>query len=177
MDHTALLILDIQNDFTGENAKKPVLKSQVAPMIANMNALLNRKSNHDLTVIYIVNAYSKFDILNIFRNFSAIKGTEGADLDLRLQIISDHIFSKEKGNAFSNPNLDIFLRKNNIKHLYISGLYAEFCVWQTIKSALKKEYKVSVLTDCIASQNDLTRQKMIEKYRKFGIETLSSVEI
>jgi nicotinamidase-related amidase len=177
MDHTALLILDIQNDFTGENAKKPVLKSQVAPMIANINTLLNRKSTYDLTVIYIVNEYSKFDILNIFRNFSALKGTDGAKIDIRLQIVSDHIFSKEKGNAFSNPNLDIFLRKKNIKHLYISGLYAEFCVWQTMKFALKKQYKVSAITDCIASKNDLTRQKMIEKYRKVGIETLLSVEI
>jgi hypothetical protein len=35
-------------------------------------------------VVYDGDEYSKFDILNIFRNFAAIKGSEGANQDNRL---------------------------------------------------------------------------------------------
>jgi hypothetical protein len=52
--------------------------------------------------IYIGNEFGKLDPLNIFRNFSAIRGTDGCGLDARLRMVGDIYFSKEEGDALSN---------------------------------------------------------------------------
>ena len=76
----ALLVLDIQNDFTGDRAKMPVDGQQVGTVIKNLNKIIDRAKDIGLTIIYIGNEYSKFDILNIFRNFASLKGTAGAQV-------------------------------------------------------------------------------------------------
>jgi nicotinamidase/pyrazinamidase len=170
----ALLIIDIQEDFTGENAKMPMDKAQSETMIANVNTLIDAYEKLGFTVVYIANAYSKFNILNIFRNFAAIENSNGAVLDNRLKIVSNHYFSKRKANAFSNSQLDIFLKNNQINDLYLCGLMAEACIWQTMKSAIKKSYHVTMITDAIATQSDAKLRSTIQKYERQGaINTLT----
>ncbi len=173
----ALLIVDIQNDFTSLNAKMPVEEKQAAEMIANLNELVNKPYDSALTVIYIGNEYCKFDPLNVFRNFAALKGTSGAQIDQRLQVVSKNYFPKSRGNAFSNLQLDLFLRRSGIDELYIGGLYAEACIYATLKGAIKLHYTTTVLTDCIATKSEMKRAMMISKYDKLGAKTISSRQL
>ncbi len=173
----ALLVLDIQNDFTGENAKMAVDTNQAKVMIANLNKIIDKAKENQLTVIYIGNEYSKFDVLNIFRNFASIKGTDGAKIDEKLHVVTNYYFSKQKENAFSNPELAAFLKQQNISELYIGGLYAEACIYSTIKSAIRHNYPITVLTDCIATKTEKKRTEMIEKYKKFGAKILMSDQL
>ncbi len=173
----AILIVDIQNDFTGQNAKMPVDSIQGTKMINNLNKIIDKSKELDLTVIYIGNEYSKFDILNIFRNFASIKGTDGAKLDERLHISTKNYFHKTKGNAFSNPNLVKFLKEQNITEIFIGGLYAEACIYATTKGALKSNYKTTVITDCIATKTEKKRIKMIKKYKQIGAETIEQEDL
>jgi nicotinamidase-related amidase len=173
----ALLIVDVQNDFTGLNAKMPVDKAQADEMIANLNGLVSKPYDSPLTVIYIGNEYSKFDLLNVFRNFAAVKGTIGTQMDPRLQVVSKNYFSKSRGNAFSNQQLDLFLKRNNINELYIGGLYAEACIYATVKGAIKLHYTTTILTDCVATKSEVKRAKMIKKYNELGAKTIGSKQL
>lgn len=173
----ALLVVDIQNDFTGENAKMPVDSSQATEMITNLNKLIDKSHELDLTVVYIGNEYSKYDFLNVFRNFAAVKGTDGIKLDNRLHIVSGNYFSKQKGNAFSNPELDKFLKAKNINEVYIGGLYAEACIYQTTKGAITNNYLTTILIDCIATKTEAKRNKMITKYEKLEAKTMTANRI
>jgi nicotinamidase/pyrazinamidase len=173
----AILVIDIQNDFTGKNAKMSVDSNQATQMITNLNSIIDKSKELNLTVIYIGNEYSKFDILNIFRNFAAIKGTDGVKMDDRLNIVSKNYFSKNKMNAFSNPELNIFLKENNIDEVFISGLYAEACIYGTTKGALRNNYLTTILTDCIATKTETKRTQMIEKYKKLGVKTILHSEL
>src|SRR5215510_5472962 len=92
----AMLIIDLQNDFTGQNAKMPVDRNQATQMISNLNLIIDKSKELNLTVIYIGNEYSKYDILNVFRNFAAIKGTEGSKMDHRLHVATNNYFSKKR---------------------------------------------------------------------------------
>lgn len=168
MKKQAILIVDIQNDFTGVNAKMPVDKNQATEMITNLNKLIDKTDISKTEIIYIGNEYSKKDILNIFRNFASIQGTDGTKLDERLHIINKTYFPKNKGNAFSNPDLGIYLKQKNIDEIFVSGLYAEACIYATVKGGIKLKYKVNVLTDCIATKSDKKRNKTILKYEKIG---------
>jgi len=173
----ALLILDIQDDFTGNNARMPMDTFQTNQMINNLNNLVTNLDESSYEIIYIGNEFSKFDFLNIFRNFAAMKGTKGIKQDSRLKIISGNYFPKNKENAFTNPSLDAFLKSKSVTELFISGLKAEACVFSTTKGAIKNGYKVNVLTDCIATTSNRKRDKMLQRYVKAGAYNLSSAAL
>jgi nicotinamidase-related amidase len=168
-----LLILDIQNDFTGPQARFPVDANQAAEIIANINKLTANLQSNGLIPVYIGNEFSKYDLLNIFRNFAAIKGSDGCKIDKRLNIVNNNYFPKNRSNAFVNRDLSLFLEKNKIDELFIAGLFAEACVWATVKSAVKKGYKTTILSDCIATSTDKKRKAVIEKYKRAGVGVLS----
>ncbi len=174
---SAILIIDIQEDFTGESAKMPVEINQASLMIKNLNEIIDNSDEKHLEVIYIGNEYSKYDILNIFRNFACIEGTEGTKMDKRLHVKNDYYFPKSKGNSFSNPNLLNFLNQHNISKIYISGLYAEACIYATVKASVKNGFQTIILKDCIATKTDKKRVQMIEKYQQLGAKTLTSEQI
>lgn len=173
----ALLILDIQNDFTSSTAKMPVDTNQAREIIANINKLTANTQANGLLPIYIGNEFSKNDILNIFRNFAAIKGSEGCKIDERLNVVNNNYFSKNRGSAFTNKLLAAFLELRKINELYVAGLYGEACVRATVKSAIKHGYNVTVLSDCIASKTDKKRKSTIEKYRNTGVRVISGEAI
>lgn len=173
----ALLILDIQDDFTGNYARMPMDIIQTNEMIHNLNKLITSLDRSSCEIIYIGNEFSKFDFLNIFRNFAAVKGTKGIKQDSRLKIISDNYFPKKRENAFTNPSFDAFLKSKSVTELFISGLMAEACVYSTTKAAIKKGYKVNMLIDCIVTTSNRKRDKMLPKYVKAGAYNLCSTAI
>ncbi|MFC4231456.1 cysteine hydrolase family protein [Parasediminibacterium paludis] len=173
----ALLILDIQNDFTGSKARMPMDSTQTHQMIHQLNNLVSHLPASAYEIIYIGNEFSKYDWLNIFRNFAAIKGTTGTKQDSRLKIVSGNYFPKNKENAFTNPALTAFLQSKSITELFISGLKAEACVYSTTKGAIKNGYKVTVLIDCIATTSNKKRERMLQKYLKVGAYNLNSTTL
>ncbi|CAN5238409.1 cysteine hydrolase family protein [soil metagenome] len=174
MNKRAILIIDIQNDFTGNYAKMPVDKNQAAQMITNLNKLIDNTDTSKTEIIYIGNEYSKWNFLNIFRNFAAIKGMNGTNIDQRLHVVNKIYFPKNKGNAFTNPNLNSYLISKNVDEIFIGGLYAEACIYETVKGGLSQNYKVNILTDCIATKSNEQREKAIEKYKKPGAKNIKS---
>lgn len=170
----ALLILDIQQDFTGDKARMPVHKEQAAVMIQTLNGLTANAADSGIEVICIGNEFSKNDPLNIFRNFAAIKGRPGSAMDPRLHIIHTNYFPKSSSNAFSNKALHAFLQERKITDLIITGLFAEACVWQTMKGALKLNYKVSTIANCVASKTHRKRERMLQRYRRNNIQVLTA---
>ncbi len=164
----ALLIIDVQQDFTVPNARMPVDASQAKQMIETLNALTARAEKLDLLVVYIGNEYSTYNPLNVFRKFAALRNTPGIQMDPRLNIVSNHYFPKSKDNAFSNPDLSRFLQEQNIKTVILSGLYAEACIWQTLKGAQSAGFQVEILAEAFATKTEFKRRAMLLKYERQG---------
>ncbi len=61
----ALLVVDIQNDFMGQQAKMPIDQLQTDEIIENINKLIERAQQLELSVVYIGNEYKFFDPLNV----------------------------------------------------------------------------------------------------------------
>jgi nicotinamidase-related amidase len=175
--NSALLVVDIQNDFTTKNGKYPIDLSQADEIISNVNKLINHAQQLNLTVIYIGNEYSLFNPLNIFRNFAAIVGSEGAKLDPRLTLINQNYFPKSTGDAFSNPDLIKFLNQNDIDEAIVVGVYAEACILATVKGAIEQKLRVKVLADGIGAKSQGKREIYLEKYKKIGAEILDTKQI
>jgi nicotinamidase-related amidase len=60
---------------------------------------------------------------------------------------SDLFISKTANDAFYNTDLQSILEKENITSLFITGCATDFCIDATIKSALSRDYDLTVIED------------------------------
>lgn len=161
MENKAFVVIDIQNDIT-KNYKE---------IIANINAAIDWAVTHNIHVVYI-----KHNNLSAgTRTFKP--GTPGEELVAEMNIVSENIFTKTKGNALTSEEFSAFIHKNEIKEFYIAGADAIACVKSTCYNMAKAGYAVHVLSDCITSYDKRKIEEMLQYYASKGcsIEKLSEV--
>lgn len=170
----ALLVVDIQEDATGKTAKNPLPYKDSAELIANINSVIDVCKDKGILVVYIKHEINS-NLLSRKLWGRFIAGTAGSEIDSRINIINNYIYSKNKGDAFSNAKLNRYLKENYIDEIFITGLDASACVLKTSLGAKKRGYGVIVLKDAITTMRMNKLPKLLEKYLKYGIE-ISSVE-
>ncbi|WP_316847020.1 cysteine hydrolase family protein [Pedobacter psychrodurus] len=79
---------------------------------------------------------------------------------------SDYLISKSANDAFYNTNLQATLAENNITELFITGCATDFCIDATVKSAVSKDYEVTVVEDAhtTADRPHLSACNVIKHY-------------
>ncbi|MBA3870540.1 MAG: cysteine hydrolase [Anaerolineae bacterium] len=172
----ALLAIDFQVDFLHADGRFPVAQHQVEPMLTAANHLIAAARSYHTPVIYIGNEYGSRNLLNVFRNNAALKGSSGMQIDSRLLYANDHYFPKDQSSAFTNSQLDLFLRQQTIKHLLLTGVYATACVRKTALDGLKYGYQVSLMSDAVADKNDQRRNAALKELERKGICILTSTD-
>jgi nicotinamidase-related amidase len=168
----ALLVIDMQIDYIDENGKFPIEKSQINNLIEAINNIIADLNDNDYQIIYMRNIFRKNDIKNVYRNFAVIEGTAGAEIDPRINIVSDNIFDKYTPNAFSNKRLENFLISNQINELYVCGVMADECVYETALSAFNRGYMVHYYANAVGSSNIKNIENAIEKLKNKGINII-----
>lgn len=152
MQKKAFVIIDIQNDIT-KNYKE---------VIGNINKAVEWAVGNDIHVIYIRHE-------NLSPGTRTFKpNTHGAELAPDLNVASEHIFTKSKGNALTSEEFTDFIRKNEICEFYIAGADAVACVKSTCYNLCKANYNVNVLSDCITSYDKRKIDEMLRYYESKG---------
>ena len=168
----ALLVIDMQIDYIDENGKFPIERSQINNLIETINNIIMDFNDNDYQIIYFRNIFRKNDIKNISRNFAVVEGTSGAEIDPRINIVSDNIFYKYIPNAFSNKRFENFLIKNQINELYVCGVMADECVYETALGAFDRNYVVNYISNAVGSSSVKNIENAIEKLRNKGINII-----
>ena len=73
---------------------------------------------------------------------------------------SDKIFTKNSYDAFTNPELDKYLKRKKIKNLIIAGVLGDGCIDATIKGGFSKGYNFIILKDLIETMDDKDRRAL-----------------
>lgn len=60
---------------------------------------------------------------------------------------TDFIVSKTANDSFYKTELEMLLTKHDITELVVTGSATDFCVDATVKSALTKDYEITVIAD------------------------------
>lgn len=175
----AIIVVDIQEDYTGATAKPPFPYKDAATLIASINTVLEKAVEHDCTVVYTTQEFegligtiaSKL----LFKGV-AMKGQPGTKIDSRLNVVSNHHISKSNLNAFANPALHAVLEEHHIKELYFVGLDGAFCLDKTAKAAVRLGYTVTLLDDCVVTQFEKRCKSLRKNYDKQGISLMSRHE-
>ena len=161
MQKKALVIIDIQNDIT-KNYRE---------IIDNINRAIDWAVKEDIHVVYIRHE-------NLSEGTRTFKpGTRGFELVPELNIVSDNIFTKSKGNALTSETFAAFIRENEIKEFYLTGADATACVKATSYNMRKDGYPVHILSDCITSYDKRKIDEMLRYYESKGCEILTFSEL
>lgn len=162
----ALLVIDMQNVCVGKNHAE-YFKYNNAVLVEAVNGVID--SNKDNIVIYIKNVMKK-NFINKFAPFHAYEGTEDVELVSDLRIVSENIFTKYEGNAFSNSALDEFLKKSDIECVEVIGVDGGGCVALTALGAIKKGYKVVVNENAVGTMFVKNKNKYFQQLKEAGAE-------
>lgn len=157
MQRKALVIIDIQNDIT-KNYKE---------IIGNINQAIDWAVAHDIHVIYIRHE----NLSDGTRTFKP--NTRGAELAPDMKIVSDHVFTKSKGNALTSDAFAAYVREHEIGEFYIAGADAVACVKATCYNMRQAGYRVHVLSDCITSYDKRKIDEMLRYYESKGCEIIT----
>ena len=177
----ALLIVDVQNDFCPGGSLAVSDGDKIVPIINQIedkfDFVISSQDWHPAATIH----FEKWPP-------HCIAGTFGADFHPNL--ITDKIdlkLLKGTGNkddgysAFEATNVSLidYLRKNQIKDLYVCGLATDYCVKATVLDAIDNGFQTYVITDAVPAVNvekGDDRKALNEMYLK-GCTLIKSEEI
>lgn len=158
-DKTAILVVDMQNQFVQEGALLEIPHARV--MVPHLSKLLDICRIHNVVVIYIYHALrggtidaGRFaDLFEIVRNNKvSIAGTENVAIYEGLKPHpGDLLVAKPRYSAFYGTDLEAVLRSKGIDTLIISGTVTGACCESTARDAFSHDYKVIFLSDGNAS--------------------------
>jgi len=172
---TALLIIDIQEDYTGPHAKKPYRDGD--RIVQAANELLAQAVTKGVLVVYIQNVFDN-PVMSLFTGGINAPGAPGTAMDRRLlKVPGAPTFAKGRSDAFSNPRLDTWLRVNRVARLLITGLDAAYCVNSTARGALNRGYRVTLYLDGIATESGTSIENLAHGWRAAGAQVRTGTEM
>jgi len=165
----ALLVIDAQEDFIGEQRnKKKFNYEDVDELVKNINDKITIYKKNKDEVIYIANVLPNNFFYNKFFPYG-ITGSKGAKFDKRIKIVSENYFEKQVGNAFKNNNLVKFIKENQISEVELVGVDGTYCVFKTAKGAISIGLKVTILSDGVGNVNPEKFIKLSSKLKTLGV--------
>ena len=143
MNKTALLVIDIQNDYFPEGSF-PLWNTD--KILINIKELI-AKANQQHVPVFLIQHVS-----------SAPKGTttfferdsDGAKIHPEIMAIwpNAEVIQKQHADSFHQIHLEKSLEKFDIDELLICGMMTQNCVTHTAISKKAERYKVSIIEDC-----------------------------
>ncbi len=129
----AVLVIDVQKALTHDAFNRTNVLNAI-------NRTISHVREQKGLVILIQHTSDSFEPLK--------KDAKGWQLDEALDVQDQDIrIEKAASDSFYDSDLIDVLQKNGVDHVYITGLQSEYCVDATARSALSKNYQVTLVSD------------------------------
>lgn len=167
--HTALVVIDVQNDFCAEGGLMHEMGkdlSMMKPALGNLRRVLEGARAAKVLPIFIQNSWlpqhgvasGPWLRFMVFRygmdpdRGCTVEGSWGGEILSEVAPATTEIVVKKwRSNSFIGTNLDLVLRAHDIKTVVITGVVTQGCVESTAREASFRDYYVVVLEDCVAT--------------------------
>lgn len=184
MGKTALLIIDMQNDFCLPGASFMV--DGAMPVSKKIKVALDACRQYDEIPIIHVFRYYRADGSDVeltrYGGFvkaggSLVRGTECSKiLDDLEPIDGEYLVVKQRWSAFFQTELDMLLRRLGVDQVVVTGVQTPNCIRATAWDANSLDYEVIVLTDATGAKTDEVHQANLFDMKNIGIQLLSTEE-
>ncbi len=145
MENTALILIDIQNDyfsngaFTLDRADDAVIKA---------NRLLNLFREKQLPLVHIQHEATQSEM-----GFM-LPGSFGQKIhDSVKPLNNEACFTKHYPSAFWQTGLEAYIKEKNVKHLVIVGMMTHMCVSTTARASMERGYRTTIIQDACATRS------------------------
>jgi nicotinamidase-related amidase len=176
---TAIIIVDMQNDFVDPKGKLYV--PQASKTIQPIKKLLEKAKNAGVPVIYTQDWHIPGDPEFHIWGRHAEAGSWGSQIVEEIKPASnDIVVKKTRYDAFYGTPLDDILR-NVLKRdtLVVVGTVANICVLHTVGSAALRWYKTVVPVDGISALNDFDMRCALRQmdflYKTIIVESVDGI--
>lgn len=159
----ALLVVDMQECTVGKNHAKSF--KYEPGIISKVNSVIEQSE----LVVYIRNLM-KNNFINRLAPVKCFDGSPEAEFAEGLKIVSENVFDKYAGNAFSNEKLGQFLKKNGVREVELVGVDGGGCVALTAIGAANLGFKVTMNTAAIGTVFESKRKHYYKILRELGAE-------
>ncbi len=164
--HTALVLIEYQNDFTSDGG---ALHGAVAGvmeqtgMLENTRKLVAAAREAGATIVHApitfapgygeLSAHPYGILKGVVDSTAFVKGEWGAEIvDTLAPQAGDVVIEGKRGlDAFASSNLEFILRARGITTIALGGFLTNCCVESTMRSGYEKGYQVITLADCVAA--------------------------
>ncbi len=189
---TALIVVDMQNAFMpGPVAHAPCeMAPHIMPQINRLAAAVRETGG---VVVWIQTACTKGDQIawsnahkivthdRALKRFAALeRGSEGYALHPDLDAKPDDLYvEKHRFSAFiqGSSDLDGILREQGVDTVLITGTVTNVCCESTARDAMMLNYKVVMVSDCNAADNDEEHNASLRAiYLTFG-DVMDSAQV
>ncbi|MHA2140184.1 MAG: cysteine hydrolase family protein [Candidatus Thorarchaeota archaeon] len=145
-EKTALIIIDMLNDFVEENGALVVPGAK--DLVPILSKILDKARQQSLTVLYMTdNHMPDDDEFKVWPKHS-VAGTEGAQVvDELAPSEGEKVIPKRRYSSFFGTDLDLTLREAGITDLILMGVLTDICVMYTSADASARGYNVYVVAD------------------------------
>lgn len=159
MNRSALLVIDMLNDFVLEGA--PLEVPGIREMVPRLHDAIENARKNQVPLIYVCDTHLEDD--PEFQRMGwpphAIAGTRGARvIDALAPLPGDTVISKRTYSGFFDTPLEIHLKSCSIDELLMSGCVTNICVLYTVADAVQRGYRVTVLSSCVAALSSQDHQ-------------------
>jgi nicotinamidase-related amidase len=167
--HTALLLIDIQNDFCHTNGVAGLNGKSMAMMdgmLSHASRLLQAARKAGVLVVHVQHTVLPFGGSDApaWRYFLSPLSPDGAIvvhgtwghgfMDAVKPLPGENILTKHRSSAFFNTQLDTLLRARQVRTIAICGVLAEGCVESTLRDSFHRDYYPVLVPDATASYSE-----------------------
>lgn len=149
---TALLVIDVQNDFAEDGAVFEI--PNIREALPRMKAFIDACREKGMPIIYTRHTYDPNDNVietKLFPNLAdggLRKETHGWNIaDAVAPQEGDIVINKPRYDAFYRTDLDEILKRNGVTELAVIGTMTEVCCESTARSAMYRDYAAHMLSD------------------------------
>ena len=195
--HTALVVIDMQNDFIAKDgliAREGRDVSQAEAMAQELPKLLKTAREAGVFVVFVRNVYTtdnNFYLSDVWLEQAARKRNGGytripvcganswsGDFygDVR-PLPGEPIVTKHRYSAFYNTDLDTILRANGIRTVVLTGVVTNVCVETSAREAFVRDYYVAVVKDGTAAYSQADHDMTLLNIDRFFGEITSIGEL
>ncbi|CAN5909948.1 hypothetical protein BH11VER1_BH11VER1_09860 [soil metagenome] len=152
---TALLLIDLQNDYLAASGLEPARNL----IVNHAEALLRRGRELAIPVLHVWTTVSRENDQRMphwkhTNRWNCEAGTPGHEPPAALQPLNgEPVIHKTFFSAFSNPTLEPRLRELGIQTLILSGVHLHACVRQTALDAYERGFEVCIADDATGSDD------------------------
>ena len=157
--HTALIVVDVQNDFVSDDgfiARFGLDVSDMQAAIPRINDFIRVCRATGVPVIYLQEVIAEKTVLpnflalfGDFENIAVREGTWGAEFykDLLTPEPGERVIVKPCYDGFEDTNLDVTLRSLGVQTCLYAGFASNVCVEATARHGFVKGYYSVLLSD------------------------------